>query len=87
MARAGPRAAVVACVVMAVPQLIVIGLLLGWGRPIHAAIVALLLAAQVVLMVRFLKNPTTLAVWYSGFGVPLYVLGMLVSAFAVRALT
>ena len=80
------RAALVACVVMAVPQLVVIGLLLGWGRPLHAMIVLLLLGVEVVLMARFLKDPTTLAVWYSGFGVPLYVLGMLVSAFAVRTL-
>jgi chlorophyll synthase len=32
-----------------------------------------------------LKNPRELAPWYNGTGVSLYVLGMLVSAFALRA--
>ena len=77
-------AARTACIVMAVPQVIVIGLLAGWDRPLHAAGVAVLLAVQLVMMKRFLADPMTKALWYSGFGVPLYVLGMLVSAFAVR---
>ena len=81
----GPdRAARLACFVMAVPQVVVVALLMVWGRPIHAGLVALLLAGQAALMVRFLKAPTDRALWYSGFGVPLYVLGMLASAFAVQ---
>jgi chlorophyll synthase len=81
----GPeRAARLACLVMALPQVVVVALLLGWGRPIHAGIVALLLAGQALMMVRFLAAPSARAIWYSGFGVPLYVLGMLASAFAVR---
>ncbi len=79
------RAAQVACWVMAVPQVAVIVLLLNWGQPWHAAGVAALLAAQVVMMRRFLADPRAHARWYSGFGVPLFVLGMLVSAFALRA--
>lgn len=79
------RAAVVASAVMALPQLVVIALLLGWGQPAHAAGVAGLLAAQVLMMRRFIAEPLGRALWYSGFGVPLYVLGMLVSAFALRA--
>ena len=43
-------------------------------------------AAQAVLMSRFLRDPVRLATWYSGFGVTLYVLGMLASAIAVRGL-
>jgi chlorophyll synthase len=39
-----------------------------------------------VLMRRFLADPTARALWYSGFGVPLFVLGMMVSAFALRGL-
>ena len=35
-------------------------------------------------MRRFLAQPSERARWYSGFGVPLYVSGMLVSAFALR---
>lgn len=83
----GPaRAARVACWVMAVPQGAVIGLLLAWGRPLEAGIVAALLIGQAAMMRRFLASPTERALWYSGFGVPLYVSGMLASAFAARAL-
>jgi chlorophyll/bacteriochlorophyll a synthase len=84
--RLGPvRAAHVACWAMAVPQLVVVGLLADWGQPLHAAAVAVLLAVQVVLMRRFVADPHGRAIWYSGLGVTLYVLGMLVSAFALRA--
>ena len=44
------RAAVVACWTMAVPQLVVIGLLIAWGLPWHASAVLGLLVAQSVLM-------------------------------------
>ena len=82
----GPqRAAQVACWTMALPQAGVVALLLGWGQPLHAAAVAALLAAQAALMRRFLAAPVARALWYSGFGVTLYVSGMLVAAFALRA--
>jgi chlorophyll synthase len=80
------RAAQAACWTMAVPQVAVIALLVDWGLPSHALGVAALLALQVVLMRRFLTDPRRLALWYSGLGVTLYVLGMLVSAFALRSL-
>jgi chlorophyll synthase len=80
------RAAWLACFVMAVPQLIVISLLVSWQQPIAAAIVTALLAAQFALMVRFLRDPVGRATWYSALGVSLYVLGMLASAFAVRGI-
>jgi chlorophyll synthase len=73
-----------ACLVMAVPQVVVVGLLLAWGRPIHAAVVVALMGGQMILMTRFLRNPIDKALWYSGVGIPLYVLGMLTSAFAVQ---
>ncbi len=79
-------AAWAASIVMAIPQVVVIALLVAWDSPWHAAGVAALLAAQLVMMRRFLAEPVARALWYSGFGVPLYVLGMLVSAFAVRGL-
>ena len=79
------RAALTACWVMAVPQLCVLGLLVIWGQPWHAVAVAALIALQWVLMRRFLRQPTERAIWYSGFGVPLFVIGMMVSAFALRA--
>jgi hypothetical protein len=36
-------------------------------------------------MRRFLAARCAQALWYSGFGVPLFVSGMMVSAFALRA--
>jgi chlorophyll synthase len=38
------------------------------------------------MMARFLKAPIERALWYSGFGVPLYVSGMMAAAVAVRSL-
>ncbi len=81
-----PRAAWVACIVMALAQLVVIGLLLSWGRPMHAAAIGVLLVGQLLMMARLVKRPAELDYWYNATGVPLYVLGMLVSAFAVRSL-
>ena len=45
------------------------------------------LLLQALLMKRFMKDPTARALWYSGFGVPLFVAGMMVSAFALRQIT
>lgn len=78
----GP-AARLACVVMAVPQVAVVALLLVWGHPLHAGAVGLLLAVQLGLMPRLLASPRERAPWYNATGVTLYVLGMLVSAFAL----
>jgi chlorophyll synthase len=80
------RAARLACVVMAVPQIVVVVLLAQWSRPVEAALVGASLLAQSVLMIRMLRDPQRLAPWYNATGVSLYVLGMLTSAFAVRAL-
>jgi len=79
-------AARTACAMMAAPQFVVIGLLWYWGAPAHAAGVAALLLVQFVLMARFLRQPVRQALFYSGFGVPLFVAGMMVSAFALRTL-
>lgn len=80
------RAARLACVMMGAPQVAVIGLLLHWGFPIHALMVAALLAGQAVCMARMLTNPLRLASWYNATGTTMYVFGMLASAFAVRAM-
>ena len=69
---------------MAVPQMVVIGLLVAWDRPLHAAGVAVLLAGQGLLMRWFVARPIERALPYSGFGVPIYVTGMMVAAFALR---
>lgn len=77
-------AARVACAVMIVPQLAVIALLAVWAAPVAAGVVAMLVAAQLPLMRRFLRSPVAEARFYSGFGVPIYVLGMMAAAVGVR---
>lgn len=79
------EAARFACVVMALPQVVVIALLAYWGRELHALAVAALLCGQFALMRRLLENPRAQAPFYNATGTTLYVLGMLVSAFALRA--
>jgi len=78
------KAARTACWVMIVPQLCVLALLVVWRQPIHAASVAGLVVVQAVMMRRFVQQPVARAIWYSGFGVPLFVAGMMISAFALR---
>jgi chlorophyll synthase len=61
-------------------------MLLDWGRPVHAAAIGALVLAQLVLARRFIAAPVERAIWFSGLGVTLFVIGMLVSAFALRGL-
>ena len=79
-------AARAACLTMALPQAVVAGLLWHWQAPLHAAAVAALLAVQLALMARFLQQPRARATWYSAVGVNFFVIGMLVSAFALRGM-
>jgi chlorophyll synthase len=79
-------AARTACIFMLLPQFVVVGLLLQWSQPVHAAAVAALVVLQMRMMLRFIAAPCDKALWYSGFGVPLYVLGMMITAFAIRGL-
>jgi chlorophyll synthase len=76
-------AARVACVVMITAQVAVIALLFLWSRPLQAAVIAGLLIGQMLMMRRLLLRPAELDVWYNALGVPLYVAGMMVSAFAL----
>ncbi len=80
-------AARAACLIMLLPQGVVVGLLLAWGAPVHAMAIVGLIVAQALMMKRFLADPVRHALWYSGFGVPLFVSGMMVSAFALRGLS
>ena len=76
-------AARVACAVMIAAQVAVIALLFLWGRPLQAMVIAGLLVGQMLMMRRLLQRPAELDVWYNALGVPLYVAGMMVSAFAL----
>ncbi len=78
------NAALIACAMMALPQIVVVIRLASWGRPFHAATVGLFVAAQLLLMTRLLRDPRKYAPWYNATGTTLFVLGMLVCAFAVR---
>jgi chlorophyll synthase len=83
----GPeRAARLACWIMALPQAIVIALLIAWDKPFYALAIAVLLAAQVWAMTVLLSNPKARAPWYNGSGVTMYVSGMMIAAFALRTL-
>jgi chlorophyll synthase len=81
----GPeRAARLACWIMALPQAIVIALLIAWDKPFYALAIAV--AAQVWAMTVLLSNPKARAPWYNGSGVTMYVSGMMIAAFALRTL-
>jgi chlorophyll/bacteriochlorophyll a synthase len=81
------RAAWVLCFVMLVPQFVVITLLAVWGAPVHAAAIGLLIAVQALLMGGFLAAPRERALFLSAVGVPFYVWGMMVAAFALRGIS
>lgn len=83
----GPeRAAIVACIGMAVPQAIVIGLLLFWDKPLYALVIAALLIGQFFAMRILIRDPKGRAPWYNAVGVSMFVSGMMVTAFALRSL-
>ena len=78
------NAALFACLVMVLPQTLVVSLLMVWERSWYAGAIAVLLAGQLALMAHFLKEPRERAAWYNGTGTTLYVIGMLIAAFALR---
>jgi chlorophyll synthase len=71
---------------MAVPQAIVVGLLVSWGLSWSAVTVAGALALQLALMPRLLADPAGRAPWYNATGVSLYVLGMMAAAIGLGSL-
>ena len=79
-------AARVACWVMAVPQVAVIGLLFYWNHPFHALGIIAMLAVQVAAMRVLLRDPLGKAQWYQGMGILFYISGMMIAAFALRGI-
>jgi len=73
-------AALLACWTMALPQLVVAGLLATWGLTFYAALVAFSVACQFLFMQKLIANPAKEAPFYNATGVSLYVLGMLTAA-------
>jgi len=80
------KAACTACGFMLFAQWAVAILLLEWGSPNSALAVLLLSMCQLPLMLRFIQNPVEKALSVSAFGVPLFVSGMMVSAWSLRGL-
>lgn len=78
-------AAIVCAIVMIAPQLAVVALLLSMLASWHALAVSALIIGQAVAAMRFIRNPEKFAIWYSAMGVGLYVMGMMVTAFALRS--
>ena len=79
-------AAINACSLMLFPQACVTLILLAWNMPWRALTIAMLMLGQLVMMLYFVRDPIKRALFLSGFGVPLFVAGMMVSAFAVSNL-
>ena len=80
------KAAFTACGFMLLAQWAVAILLLEWGSPNSALAVLLLSVCQLPLMLRFIQSPVEKALSVSAFGVPLFVSGMMVSAWSLRGL-
>ncbi|OUW04743.1 MAG: bacteriochlorophyll/chlorophyll a synthase [Betaproteobacteria bacterium TMED156] len=76
-----------ACITMLTPQFLVFLLLISWNTYFFAAILFILIILQMLLMRIFLNNPLKKALFYSAVGVPIFVSGMMISAFALRSIS
>jgi len=72
-------------IIMGVAQLAVIALLLLWGHFIAAGVVLLLLVAQSVPNVRFIRDPEHNEVFFNATAIMLFVWGMLAAAIGLAA--
>jgi chlorophyll synthase len=79
-------AAWMASLIMVLAQLAVVFLLSHANQKISSISVFILLICQLPLLIQFVKQPVKNALRVSAFGVPLFVSGMMVSAFALRAI-
>lgn len=81
------RAALFACVAMVLPQLGVVALLALSSRVYEALAVTVLVLLQLSFMPSLVRAPRERAARYNVTGVSCYVTGMMISAFAMRALS
>jgi chlorophyll synthase len=79
-------AAWMASLIMMLAQWSVSILLVHAGQTYSGLAVFLLSLCQLPLMQKFVKSPVDRALSVSAFGVPLFVSGMMVSAFALRSM-
>jgi chlorophyll/bacteriochlorophyll a synthase len=80
------RAALFACVAMLLPQLGVIALLAWSTSGIATVAVSVLVLLQLGFMPQLVRAPRERAARYNMTGVSCFVTGMMISAFAIRAL-
>lgn len=86
--RLGIRGAVrAACILMLLPQLVVIALLASWGGTYSVVVVGTSVVLQGLLMTRLAQDPKGHAAWFNATGTTLYVLGMMVTAVALGGMT
>lgn len=71
--------------IMGLAQLGVIALLFWWGHTIAAGIVGLLLVAQSIPNVRFIRDPEHNEVFFNATAIMLFVWGMLAAAIGIAA--
>ncbi len=76
-------AAKLACVVMIIPQILVVWFLFNWNLFLYSFFVIMSLGFQIAAMKKLLKDPAQFAPWYNRTGITLYVFGMMVSAIAL----
>jgi chlorophyll synthase len=79
------NSSIFACFMMSAAQVGVIALLFWCVHPGAACLVTMLWLAQLAMMERLLEMPTSRAQWYMTRGGALYMLGMLVAAYALRS--
>ena len=79
-------AAWMSSLIMILAQWAVSVLLMQGGMTQSAIAVFILSLGQFPLMYSFIKDPIPKAIHVSAFGVPMYVVGMMVSAFALRSM-
>jgi chlorophyll synthase len=74
-------AAYVACTIMLIPQILVVGLFVYWGGlPGIATLLTLMLATQLIAMFILIKDPEKNTPFFNMTGVLIYIIGMMVSA-------
>jgi chlorophyll synthase len=79
-------AAKTACLIMLLPQVVVCIYLYSVEQVWNSLAILILILIQIGLMKYFIDKPIDRALFYSGFGVPLFVSGMMIAAFGIRHL-
>ncbi|MGJ3239670.1 MAG: chlorophyll synthase ChlG [Anaerolineae bacterium] len=71
---------------MVIAQVLVIAAFVVWGNGLIAIILTGILLAQVPFQYRFIKEPMAFYLFFSAFGVLIFVIGMLIAAIGLRGI-